>query len=545
MARKRKPLPLLENITIEAVAAEGKCITRVDDQVIFVPFCVPGDVVDLQVVKKKHKYCEAKVVRFIKKSDVRQEPMCEHFGICGGCKWQNLPYEEQIKAKQKQVEDQLTRIGKIELPEFRPIMGSVKTQEYRNKIEFGCSNKRWFTSEELAQLPQKEDDTVTSLKERHAQNAIGFHITGAFDKIYPIKKCWLMDDLCNEIRNFVFEYADSHNYTFYDLREQHGLLRDMMIRNSNTGEWMLVFQFHYDEEGDEQRALELMQQVADKFPQISSLMYVDNQKGNDTINDLDLILFKGNDHIFELMEDLKFKVGPKSFYQTNTEQAYHLYCVAREFANLTGNELVYDLYTGTGTIANFVAHKAKKVIGIEYVPEAIEDAKVNSQVNNIENTLFYAGDMKDILTNDFIAQHGRPDVIITDPPRAGMHPDVVNVILNAAPNRIVYVSCNPATQARDLQLMDDHYKVAAVQPVDMFPHTPHVENVVLLEKRSDAEIKQKKKERKEREKAIAEAKAAKEAEKLALEAAKAEDLTAEELAAKAEDLTAEELAAKK
>ena len=545
MARKRKPLPLLENITIEAVAAEGKCITRVDDQVIFVPFCVPGDVVDLQVVKKKHKYCEAKVVRFIKKSDVRQEPMCEHFGICGGCKWQNLPYEEQIKAKQKQVEDQLTRIGKIELPEFRPIMGSVKTQEYRNKIEFGCSNKRWFTSEELAQLPQKEDDTVTSLKERHAQNAIGFHITGAFDKIYPIKKCWLMDDLCNEIRNFVFEYADSHDYTFYDLREQHGLLRNMMIRNSNTGEWMLVFQFHYDEEGDEQRALELMQQVADKFPQISSLMYVDNQKGNDTINDLDLILFKGNDHIFELMEDLKFKVGPKSFYQTNTEQAYHLYCVAREFANLTGNELVYDLYTGTGTIANFVAHKAKKVIGIEYVPEAIEDAKVNSQVNNIENTLFYAGDMKDILTNEFIAQHGRPDVIITDPPRAGMHPDVVNVILNAAPNRIVYVSCNPATQARDLQLMDDHYKVAAVQPVDMFPHTPHVENVVLLEKRSDAEIKQKKKERKEREKAIAEAKAAKEAEKLALEAAKAEDLTAEELAAKAEDLTAEELAAKK
>ena len=545
MARKRKPLPLLENITIEAVAAEGKCITRVDDQVIFVPFCVPGDVVDLQVVKKKHKYCEAKVVRFIKKSDVRQEPMCEHFGICGGCKWQNLPYEEQIKAKQKQVEDQLTRIGKIELPEFRPIMGSVKTQEYRNKIEFGCSNKRWFTAEELAQLPQKEEETITSLKERHAQNAIGFHITGAFDKIYPIKKCWLMDDLCNEIRNFVFEYADSHDYTFYDLREQHGLLRNMMIRNSNTGEWMLVFQFHYDEEGDEQKALELMQQVADKFPQISSLMYVDNQKGNDTINDLDLILFKGNDHIFELMEDLKFKVGPKSFYQTNTEQAYHLYCVAREFANLTGNELVYDLYTGTGTIANFVAHKAKKVIGIEYVPEAIEDAKVNSQVNNIENTLFYAGDMKDILTNEFIAQHGRPDVIITDPPRAGMHPDVVNVILNAAPNRIVYVSCNPATQARDLQLMDDHYKVAAVQPVDMFPHTPHVENVVLLEKRSDAEIKQKKKERKEREKAIAEAKAAKEAEKLALEVAKAEDLTAEEIAAKPEDLTAEELAAKK
>ena len=514
MARKRKPLPLLENITIEAVAAEGKCIARVNDQVVFVPFCVPGDVVDLQVVKKKHKYCEAKVVRFIKKSDVRQEPTCEHFGICGGCKWQNLPYEEQIKAKQKQIEDQLTRIGKVELPEFRPIMGSVKTLEYRNKIEFGCSNKRWFTSEELAQLPQKEDDTISSLKERHAQNAIGFHITGAFDKIYPIKKCWLMDNLCNEIRNDVFEYADTHDFTFYDLREQHGLLRDMMIRNSNTGEWMLVFQFHYDEEGDEEKAQELMQHVADKFPQITSLMYVNNQKGNDTFNDLELSLFKGNDHIFELMEDLRFKVGPKSFYQTNTEQAYHLYCVAREFANLSGNELVYDLYTGTGTIANFVAHKAKKVIGIEYVPEAIEDAKVNSQVNNITNTLFYAGDMKDILTNDFIAQHGRPDVIITDPPRAGMHPDVIKVILNAAPKRIVYVSCNPATQARDLQMMDIYYKVAAVQPVDMFPHTPHVENVVLLEKRSDEDIKRKKKEQAEKEKAIAEAKAAKEAEKL-------------------------------
>ena len=529
MARKRKPLPLLENITIEAVAAEGKCIARVNDQVVFVPFCVPGDMVDLQVVKKKHKYCEAKVVRFIKKSDVRQEPMCEHFGICGGCKWQNLPYEEQIKAKQKQIEDQLTRIGKVELPEFRPIMGSVKTQEYRNKIEFGCSNKRWFTSEELAQLPQKKDDTVSSLKERHAQNAIGFHITGAFDKIYPIKKCWLMDNLCNEIRNDVFEYADTHDFTFYDLREQHGLLRDMMIRNSNTGEWMLVFQFHYDEEGDELKAQELMQHVADKFPQITSLMYVDNQKGNDTFNDLELSLFKGNDHIFELMEDLRFKVGPKSFYQTNTEQAYHLYCVAREFANLSGNELVYDLYTGTGTIANFVAHKAKKVIGIEYVPEAIEDAKVNSQVNNITNTLFYAGDMKDILTNDFIAQHGRPDVIITDPPRAGMHPDVIKVILNAAPKRIVYVSCNPATQARDLQMMDIYYKVAAVQPVDMFPHTPHVENVVLLEKRSDEDIKRKKKEQAEKEKAIAEAKAAKEAEKLAQQQAEAaEDLTEEE-----------------
>ena len=485
MARKRKPLPLLENITIEAVAAEGKCITRVDDQVIFVPFCVPGDVVDLQVVKKKHKYCEAKVVRFIKKSDIRQEPMCEHFGICGGCKWQNLPYEEQIKAKQKQVEDQLTRIGKIELPEFRPIMGSVKTQEYRNKIEFGCSNKRWFTAEELSQLPQKEDDTVSSLKERHAQNAIGFHITGAFDKILPIEKCWLMDDLHNRIRNNIRDYAFEHGLKFFDLRAQTGLLRDIIIRNSNTGEWMVIIQFHYDESGDETRALELLQHVADSFPEITALMYVNNQKCNDTIGDQDVIVFKGNDHIYETMEDLKFKVGPKSFYQTNTDQAYHLYCVARNFAQLTGDETVYDLYTGTGTIANFVAHKAKKVVGIEYVPEAIEDAKVNSQVNGIDNTSFFAGDMKDILTDDFIAEHGQPDVIITDPPRAGMHPDVIKVIMNAAPKRIVYVSCNPATQARDLQLLDPLYKVAKVQPVDMFPHTPHVENVVLLEMKSE------------------------------------------------------------
>ena len=485
MARKRKPLPLLENITIEAVAAEGKCITRVDDQVIFVPFCVPGDVVDLQVVKKKHKYCEAKVVRFIKKSDIRQEPMCEHFGICGGCKWQNLPYEEQIKAKQKQVEDQLTRIGKIELPEFRPIMGSVKTQEYRNKIEFGCSNKRWFTAEELSQLPQKEDDTVSSLKERHAQNAIGFHITGAFDKILPIEKCWLMDDLHNRIRNNIRDYAFEHGLKFFDLRAQTGLLRDIIIRNSNTGEWMVIIQFHYDESGDETRALELLQHVADSFPEITALMYVNNQKCNATIGDQDVIVFKGNDHIYETMEDLKFKVGPKSFYQTNTDQAYHLYCVARNFAQLTGDETVYDLYTGTGTIANFVAHKAKKVVGIEYVPEAIEDAKVNSQVNGIDNTSFFAGDMKDILTDDFIAEHGQPDVIITDPPRAGMHPDVIKVIMNAAPKRIVYVSCNPATQARDLQLLDPLYKVAKVQPVDMFPHTPHVENVVLLEMKSE------------------------------------------------------------
>lgn len=479
MTRKHKPLPLLEHITIESVAAEGKCIFHYEDKVVFVPFCVPGDVVDVQITKKKHSFMEGRVERIISYSKVRETPMCEHFGICGGCKWQNLPYEEQLKAKQQQVFDQLTRIGKVELPPFQPILGSVKTKEYRNKLEFGCANKRWYTKEEIAALPPKEEGQEGNLSE----SAIGFHITGAFDKIYPIKKCWLMDDLHNEIRNEISRYAKENSISFYDIRAQHGLLRDLMMRNSNTGEFMLLVQFHYDEEGDEQKAMQLLQHIADTFPQITSLIYVDNQKGNDTFGDLELTTFKGTDFIYETMEDLKFKVGPKSFYQTNTDQAYHLYCVARSFAQLTGGELVYDLYTGTGTIANFVAHQAKQVIGIEYVPEAIEDAKENSHVNGINNTLFYAGDMKDILTDDFIQEHGQPDVIITDPPRAGMHADVVKVILNASPKRIVYVSCNPATQARDLQLMDADYKVAAVQSVDMFPHTPHVENVVLLERR--------------------------------------------------------------
>jgi 23S rRNA (uracil1939-C5)-methyltransferase len=472
MTRSKKPLPILENITITDIAAEGKSIARVDDMVVFVPFTVPGDIVDLQVRKKKHHYCEAEVIRFIKYSDVRQQPMCSHFGVCGGCKWQNLPYEEQLRAKQKQVFDQLTRIGKIELPEFRPIMGSAKTKEYRNKLEFGCCNKRWLTREQVA-----SGTTFDNM------NAIGFHITGAFDKILPIDKCWLMDDLHNEIRNEIRDFALKNNYSFFDLRRQVGLLRDIMIRNSNTGEWMVLVQFHYEEEGDEAKSKLLLQDIADKFPQITSLLYVDNQKCNDTFGDLDIQVFKGNDHIYETMENLKFKVGPKSFYQTNTDQAYHLYSVAREFANLSGNELVYDLYTGTGTIANFIARSAKKVIGIEYVPEAIEDAKVNSSINHIDNTLFYAGDMKDILNDEFIKEHGRPDVIITDPPRAGMHPDVVKTILRAAPQRIVYVSCNPATQARDLADLDSQYRVIEVQPVDMFPHTPHVENVVLLEQK--------------------------------------------------------------
>ena len=480
MTRKKKPLPLLESVEIEAVAAEGKCLFHWDDLVVFVPFCVPGDVCDVQIRRKKHSFAEGEVVRFIKYSNVRAIPFCQHFGVCGGCKWQNLPYEEQLKFKQQQVFDQLSRIGKIELPEFRPILGSVKTQEYRNKLDYGCANKRWLTSLEL------RDESL----EKNTP-AIGFHITGAFDKILPIEKCWLMDDLHNQIRNEIRDYAVKHGLSFFDLRAQVGLLRDVIIRNSNTGEWLVIIQFHYDETGGEKEAKALLQHVADKFPQISALMYLDNQKCNDTIGDQDILVFKGNDHIFETMEDLRFKVGPKSFYQTNTEQAYHLYSVAREFAfssplQLEGQgeaPLIYDLYTGTGTIANFVAKKARKVIGIEYVPEAIEDAKVNSEINGITNTLFFAGDMKDILNDEFIAEYGRPDVIITDPPRAGMHPDVVKTILRAAPQRIVYVSCNPATQARDLQAMDEQYKVTAVQPVDMFPHTPHVENVVLLERR--------------------------------------------------------------
>lgn len=478
MSRKKKPLPLLENVTITDIAAEGKSLVRIDDLVVFVPFCVPGDVVDLQIRRKKHSYAEAEVVKFHKYSDVRAVPFCEHFGICGGCKWQNLPYEEQIRAKQKQVYDQLHRIGKIELPEFMPILGSVKTKEYRNKLDYGCCNKRWLTREEVA-AGTKYDQ----------MNGIGFHITGAFDKIYPIEKCWLMDDLHNDIRNSIRDYAYEHNLTFFDLRQQVGLLRDIIIRCSNSGEWMVILQYHFDHTSEEalseseSQAMALLQFVTDKFPQITSLMWLDNQKCNDTIGDQEIHLFKGNDHIFLLMEDLKFKVGPKSFYQTNTEQAYHLYSVARKFAGLTGSEVVYDLYTGTGTIANFVARQASKVVGIEYVPEAIEDAKINSQVNGIVNTDFYAGDMKDILNREFIERHGRPDVIITDPPRAGMHADVVDVILFAAPRKVVYVSCNPATQARDLQLLDKDYRVVAVQPVDMFPHTQHVENVVLLERR--------------------------------------------------------------
>ena len=472
MSRKRKPLPILTDILITDVAAEGKAIAKVDNLVIFVPYVVPGDVVDLQIKRKKHSYAEAEAIAIKKHSELRAQPFCKHFGVCGGCKWQCLPYEEQLRFKQKQVWDNLTRIGKIELPEMMPILGSKHVARYRNKLEFGFSNKKWLTSEQVASGVQFD-----------CMDAVGFHIPGAFDKILDIEECHLMDDINNRLRNGIRAYALAHGLTFFDLRQQTGLLRNMMIRTSATGEIMLLMQFCMRGADDEAQAKALLEHLHATFPEVTSLLYVNNTKCNDTIGDLDVQTFAGTPFIYETMEGLRFKVGPKSFYQTNTEQAYELYKVARNFAALTGDELVYDLYTGTGTIANFVARQARQVVGIEYVPEAIEDAKVNAALNGLDNTLFYAGDMKDILTTGFIERHGKPDVIITDPPRAGMHADVVNAILFAAPRRIVYVSCNPATQARDLALLDADYRVTKVQPVDMFPQTHHVENVVCLERR--------------------------------------------------------------
>ncbi len=473
MTRKKKELPLLEKVEITDVAAEGKAIARVNDLVVFVPYVAPGDIVDLQVKRKKHHYAEAEAVKFHAYSPKRTKPFCQHYGVCGGCKWQILPYEEQLRHKQRQVADNLTRIGKIELPEISPIIGSAKTVCYRNKLEYTFSNKRWLTSEEVSRNVVYDQ-----------MNAVGFHIPNAFDKVLPIEKCWLQDDISNRIRNAIRDYAYEHDYPFINLRTHEGMLRNLIIRTSTTGELMVIVVSKIETEEEMQRLQELLQYVAGQFPEITSLLYIVNNKCNDTITDLDVHVFKGKDHIFEQMEGLRFKIGPKSFYQTNSEQAYILYKVVRGFANLTGNELVYDLYTGTGTIANFVARQAKQVIGIEYVPEAIEDAKVNAAINGIHNTRFFAGDMKDLLTPTFIGQYGRPDVIITDPPRAGMHPDVTQVILETEPSRIVYVSCNPATQARDLQALDAKYQVKAVQPVDMFPHTHHVENVVLLERKS-------------------------------------------------------------
>ncbi|MEE0974264.1 MAG: 23S rRNA (uracil(1939)-C(5))-methyltransferase RlmD [Muribaculaceae bacterium] len=466
MARKRKELPILEGVEIIDVAAEGNSLARVNDMVVFVPYGAPGDIADVKLDKKKKSYAEGHIVNLVKPSGIRQEPKCEHFGTCGGCRWQHLPYEFQLKCKQQQVSDALTRIAKIEIPEITPILGSKNIWEYRNKMEYTFSNKCWLTYEQMK-----------SGREFPDRDAAGFHISGAFDKVLDINKCHLQDDLGNQLRIFIKQFGKDNGYSFYDLRAQQGLLRTLMIRIASTGEIMAVIVFG---ENDESKIKSLLEAVKDKFPQITSLLYVVNLKVNDTISDQNIITYSGKEFIEEEMEGLRFRVGPKSFYQTNSLQAYELYKVARNFAELTGNELVYDLYTGTGTIANFVARQASKVIGIEYVPEAIEDAKINSNINNINNTLFYAGDMKDVLTDDFISEHGRPDVMIVDPPRAGMHDDVVKVILNASPRRIVYVSCNPATQARDLALLDAKYKVEAIQPVDMFPHTHHVENVVKL-----------------------------------------------------------------
>ena len=479
---KKKNLPLYEGIEITGVAAEGKALVRIDDIVCFVPNCVPGDIVDLQITKKKHSFMEGRVVRVVKPSPVRCEAGCKHYGICGGCKWQILPYEEQLKHKQQQIVDNLTRIGKIELPEISPILGSKHIYEYRNKLEFTFADRKWRTIEELEQLKIKNE-------ELKIEPGLGFHIPGAFDKVLDIEECHLMDDINNRIRNGVRTYALEHGLTFYNEHTHQGLLRTLMIRNNHQGEVMVVVSFGAEIKNEKLKIKNFLEFLHTEFPEIVALLYVENTKFNDTIGDLDVKVYAGQDHIIEQMEGLQFKVGPKSFYQTNTEQAYELYKVAREFAfeglGVTGDglqekPLVYDLYTGTGTIANFVARQAREVIGIEYVPEAIEDAKVNSKINEIENTKFFAGDMKDILNNAFVAKYGRPDVIITDPPRAGMHEDVVDVILKAEPKRIVYVSCNPATQARDLQLLDKKYRVTKVQPVDMFPHTQHVENVVQL-----------------------------------------------------------------
>lgn len=467
MARNRHPL--IEGLEITSLAAEGNAMGKWNDIVVFVPMAVPGDVVNVQVRTKRKRYMEGYVKEYIKRSPLRVEPFCAHFGVCGGCKWQSIPYSEQLAFKQQQVTDQLTRIGHIQIPEVSPILGSAKTDHYRNKLEFTFAPKRWKTYEEVARGEEIGD-----------KPALGFHIPGMFDKVLDIDYCHLQAEPSNAIRNELRRYCISEGYEFYDIRSHTGLMRNVIIRTASTGEVMVIVVFAEDKQ---ERIVPLMEHLKVTFPEITSLVYMVNDKLNDSLGDRDPILYAGRDHIFEQMENLRFKIGPKSFYQTNSEQAYELYKVVREYAALSGSEVVYDLYTGTGTIANFVAAKAKSVVGVEYVEEAIEDAKVNSALNGIDNTTFYAGDMKDVMNDAFVEANGRPDVVILDPPRAGVHEDVIDTILRAAPEKIVYVSCNPATQARDLALMDAHYKVVAVQPVDMFPHTHHVENVVKLIRR--------------------------------------------------------------
>ena len=466
MTRKKKLDLLLENVTIESVAAEGKAIARVDGMVVFVDFAVPGDIVDIQVYKKKKNYMEGFIKRMVQPSADRLEPFCEHFGICGGCRWQPLPYFMQLEAKRRQVEDQLVRIGHLDVPEIRPTLPSEKTKYYRNKLEFSASNKRWLLKTEDPEL---------------IEPGLGFHVGKFFDKVLDIKQCHLQKEPSNAIRLFIKNFCLENGLEFYNIRENRGFFRNMFIRTTEDGQVMLILCFA---KPDEAPRTALLDAVSARFPEITSLYYVINEKLNDSISDQSPILYKGADAIYETMEGLRFKIGPKSFYQTNSPQAYRLYSVAREFAALQGTEVVYDLYTGTGTIAQFVSAKASKVIGIEYVPEAIEDAKVNAAGNGISNCEFFAGDMKDVLNEDFINEHGKPDVIILDPPRAGIHPDVAQVILKAAPERMVYVSCNPASQARDLSILCSMYEITAVQPVDMFPHTMHVENVVALKRKA-------------------------------------------------------------
>jgi 23S rRNA (uracil1939-C5)-methyltransferase len=465
MSRKRVDL-LLENMTIEACAAEGKALTHWNGAVVFVPFAVPGDVVNIRITRKHHNYYEGFIDRIVEPSKDRIEPFCRHFGVCGGCKWQPLPYHLQLEAKRQQVEDQLVRIGHLSVPEIRPTIPSDKTIYYRNKLEFTYSSKRWFLKDENPDELSPED-----------RIGLGFHVGKFFDKVLDIKECFLQKDPSNAIRLFCKEYAVRHGLQFFDIRENVGFIRNMFIRTTDTGDLMVIMCFFYEDREVREAMLDALSQ---EFPQITSLYYVINSKLNDSIGDQECILYKGEPTIRETMEGLTFRIGAKSFYQTNSGQALKLYSVARDFADLTGNEIVYDLYTGTGTIAQFVSRKASKVIGIEYVPEAIEDAKVNAAANGITNCEFYAGDMKDVLVDSFIKKHGRPDVIILDPPRAGIHPDVAKVILEASPSRIVYVSCNPASQARDLAILCGKYEITAVQPVDMFPHTQHVENVCAL-----------------------------------------------------------------
>ncbi len=466
MSRKKKEELIIEDVLIESVAAEGKALAHVDGAVLFVEFAVPGDIVDVRIGKRKKNYMEGRIVRIKKPSEHRLEPFCKHFGVCGGCKWQILPYEMQLQAKERQVWDQFVRLGHLEVPGISPIIGSDNIKYYRNKLEFTFSSRRWFFHDEDPEsVPEKE------------RTGLGFHVGKFFDKVLDIEHCYLQREPSNEIRNFIRTYAREHDFEFFDIRENRGFIRNMFVRTNEAGDVMLIVCFFRE---DKEKREGLLDAVSEAFPQITSLYYVISSKLNDSIGDQECLLYKGDEVLIEKMEGLSFRIGPKSFFQTNTPQAYKLYSVARNFAALTGNEIVYDLYTGTGTIAQFVSSKASKVIGIEYVPEAIEDAKINASINGITNCSFFAGDMKDILTDDFIAEHGRPDVIILDPPRAGIHPDVAKVILNAEAKRLVYVSCNPASQARDIAILNAKYEIKAVQPVDMFPHTQHVETVCEL-----------------------------------------------------------------